>query len=190
VMRLLRVATAVVWLVVAACEVVPTHQATSQRRRPVVPDDVSSDPDLAFPGGGRILFLVSAAPGYGWGQVGVIDSDGRARHYARDPHAFPYWDPGSVDRLLMLPYGSDPTTRSFEIAGDTLREFDSWQTDVVSTHRWTGRRSPSRRSMRRGVPAPTCSDSSIVRRGGGGRSIRREWCRSGGHLIGSSWRHP
>jgi hypothetical protein len=133
-MRLLRVATSVVWLVVAACEVVPTHQATSQRRRPVVPDDVSSDPDLAFPGGGRILFLVSSAPGYGWGQVGVIDSDGRARHHPRDRHAFPYWDPAARDRLLMLPFGSDPTTRSFEIVGDSLREVGSWRTDVVSTY--------------------------------------------------------
>jgi hypothetical protein len=129
----LRVSTALAWLVFAGCEAVPTQRAPSQQLPLASPEAPSSDPDLVFPGGGRILFLVSSAPGYGWGQIGVIDSDGRARHYPRDRHAFPYWDPASADRLLMLPFGSDPTTRSFEIVGATLRRLGSWRTAEVWT---------------------------------------------------------
>ena len=74
------------------------------------------------------MYLVSSTPWYGWGQVGIIESDGTDRHYPRDRHTFPYWDPAAPDRLLMLPWGSDPTTRSFEIDGDSLVEVDSWRT--------------------------------------------------------------
>jgi hypothetical protein len=67
VVKVLRVSTAVVWLVVAACEVVPAKEARSRQVPLVSPAEASSDPDLAFPGRGRILFMVSSGPGYGWG---------------------------------------------------------------------------------------------------------------------------
>jgi hypothetical protein len=132
--KVFRVSAILLLLVIAGCDVAPTRGAASQHVSLPSTAARPRDPDLAFPGGGRILFLVSAAPGYGWGQVGVIDSDGMARHYPRDPHAFPYWDPASPDRLLMLPWGSDPTTRSFEIDGDSLVEVDSWRTAELSTY--------------------------------------------------------
>jgi hypothetical protein len=119
-------------LIFVACDLV-SPKAPTKRLPPTMSETPSNDPDLAFPGGGQILFMVSSGPGFGWGQVGIIDSDGTARHYPRDSHAFPYWDPGASDRLLMPPYGTDPMTTSFQIVEGALRRLGSWRTAEVWT---------------------------------------------------------
>jgi hypothetical protein len=129
-MSVLRRAAAL--LLLLACFPIPRNAPSEKASAPQ--SGGPTEQDLSFLGGGRILYLVAPGPGYGWGQVGIIDSDGTARHYPRDRHAFPYWDPAAPDRLLMLPWGSDPTTRSFEIDGDSLVEVGSWHTAELSTY--------------------------------------------------------
>jgi hypothetical protein len=119
--------------VVAACVPAPSSPAPPQRV-PEPTTEVPTERVPSFPGGGRILFLASRGPGYAWGKVGIIESNGNARYFPRDPYAFPYWDPAVPDRILMLPYGSDPTTRSFEIFGASLHEVDAWRTAELSTY--------------------------------------------------------
>jgi hypothetical protein len=53
--------------------------------------------------------------------------------YPRGPHSFPYWDPARPDRILMLPYGEPPVTRSLRLVGDSLRLEGSWHTAEIWT---------------------------------------------------------
>jgi dipeptidyl aminopeptidase/acylaminoacyl peptidase len=121
-----RTIAALVFLLVA-CE--PTASPPSVPEPSVEPPRVPKR-DLSFPGGGRILFLRSEAPGYDWRSVGLLEADGDLHSFRRQPHAFPYWDPGHDDRLLMVPYDPPAATRSYEILRDSLRLAGSWRTSV------------------------------------------------------------
>jgi hypothetical protein len=134
VMKRLRVSTAVLSLVVAACEVLPADQAPSRRIGLDLPEVPSGDPDLAFPGGGRILYVSSEGPGYDWGGIGFIEANGA---FHRVPGGgfltLPYWDPSAPDRVLTLSNGSRPETRSYEIDGDSVDLVGSWRTSELMT---------------------------------------------------------
>jgi hypothetical protein len=120
-------------MLVIACEV-ETHQPGPSRSMPPRSTDGTPRRDLSFFGGGRILFVQSPGPIYGWGKIGIVDPNGVARYFPRGAHEFPYWDPASDDRILTLPFGSPPWTRSYEIDGDALRQVGSWRTAEVWTH--------------------------------------------------------
>ena len=120
-------------LLLLACQPASDRAAPSQR--PSEPaSDRAPERDLSFPGGGRILFLRSRGPGYAWGKPGIIESNGTVRYFPREPHAYPYWDPASSDRILMLPWGEPPVARSLEIEGDRLRAVGSWRTAELATY--------------------------------------------------------
>jgi hypothetical protein len=110
-------------LVLVACEPAPVPHA---RQTPTLTP--SGDSDRSFLGGGRILFLRSTGPLYAWRSIGLLTSDGTLRTYPKRSRAFPYWDPGSRDRILMLPYGEPLVTRSLRIVGDSLVPVDAWRT--------------------------------------------------------------
>jgi hypothetical protein len=121
VMRLLRALAAVMWLLVVACEAVPTDQAPSRPSAPVSTEALLGDPDLAFPGGGRILYVSSEGPGYDWNGIGIIEANGAFHRVPGGGYlTFPYWDPSASDRVLTLSNGSRPETRSYEIDGDSV----------------------------------------------------------------------
>jgi dipeptidyl aminopeptidase/acylaminoacyl peptidase len=130
-MKPFRPIAALIFLLVA-CEQAPAPGAPSERVSSRAEE--STERDLSFPGGGRILFLPSAAPGHVWRGVGVVDGDGTIHHFPRHRFSFPYWDPAAPDRILMLPLGPPATTRSYEIVGDTLRLVGSWHTSELSTY--------------------------------------------------------
>jgi dipeptidyl aminopeptidase/acylaminoacyl peptidase len=110
-------------LVLLACEPAPAPEAPSHTT-----PHLSGDRDRAFPGGGRVLFLRSAGPGYAWRSVGVLTPDGTLHSYARGPHAFPYWDPTSPDRIHDAPYGEPLLARSLRIVRDSLVPVNAWRT--------------------------------------------------------------
>jgi hypothetical protein len=120
-------------VLVVACEV-ETHQDEPARSISPPATDASPERDLRFLGGGRILFVQSPGPIYGWGKIGIVDPSGVTRYFPRGSQEFPYWDPANDDRILTLPFGTPPRTRSYEIESDALRQIGSWQTAEVWTH--------------------------------------------------------
>jgi hypothetical protein len=111
VMSLLRVLTAVIWLLAVACEAVPSDHPPLRRMPFVSPEEESSDPDLSFPGGGRILFFAPDSGG-----IGFVEANGALRRVPRSGHlTFPYWDPVAPDHVLTLSNGSRSDARSYEI---------------------------------------------------------------------------
>jgi dipeptidyl aminopeptidase/acylaminoacyl peptidase len=113
-------------LVLVACEPAPVPHA------PQTPTlTPSGDSDRSFLGGGRILFLRSTGPLYAWRSIGLLTPDGTLRTYPKRSRAFPYWDPGSRDLILMLPYGEPLVARSLRIVGDRLVPVDAWRTEEL-----------------------------------------------------------
>jgi hypothetical protein len=88
----------------------------------------STEPDLSFPGGGRILFLQAKGPLYWSRRVGLVEADGTIQNYVGRRHTFPYWDPIASDQLLILPFDPPPETVSVEIAGGAFRPAGAWRT--------------------------------------------------------------
>jgi dipeptidyl aminopeptidase/acylaminoacyl peptidase len=110
-------------LVLVACEPAPVPHA------PLAPTlTPSGHSDRTFPGAGRILFLRSAGPLYAWRSIGLLTPDGTLRTYPKGSRAFPYWDPKSPGRILMLPYGEPLVARSLRIDGDSLVPVNAWRT--------------------------------------------------------------
>jgi hypothetical protein len=121
-----------VWLLVIACNPVSTPEAPST---PVAASSSvpSSSRDLSVPGGGRILFLPSEAPGYSSHGIGILEADGSIRRFPAGSNTFPYWDPAALDRLLTLSHGDRPRARSFQIVGDSLHLVGAWRTSETFT---------------------------------------------------------
>lgn len=126
-MKLSRPPAALLLLLLIACEAGSAPPAPSEQV-PATPTGSPRRQDLSFPGGGRILFVPSRAPGYTGHGVGIVEADGSVRRFQTARSTFPYWDPAASDRLLTLSYGSRPQAHSYEIAGDTLRLVGSWRT--------------------------------------------------------------
>jgi WD40 repeat protein len=133
-MKLSRLMSAFVWLVIAACELGPTQGAPPPDVPFASPEVPSGDPDLAFPGGGRILYVSSEGPGYDWGGIGFVEANGTFHRIPGGGYlTFPYWDPSAPDRVLTLSNGSRPETRSYEIDGDSVDLVGSWRTSELMT---------------------------------------------------------
>lgn len=131
-MRLSRLPAALVFLLVIACEAVSAPPLPSERVS-ALPTVARGGRGLSFPGGGRILFVPSRAPGYTGHGIGILEAGGSVRRFPADRFTFPYWDPAASDRLLTLSYGPRPEARSFEIASDSLRLVGSWRTSELLT---------------------------------------------------------
>jgi hypothetical protein len=133
-MKRLRLSAVLVWLVVAGCEVAPIREAPSQQVSRPSPEASSRDPDLAFPGGGWILYVPSDGPGHDWLGVGIIEANGAFHRVPRSGYlTFPYWDASAPERVLTLSHGSRPEARSYEIEGDSFRLVGSWPTSELMT---------------------------------------------------------
>jgi Tol biopolymer transport system component len=100
----------------------------------VSPRVAAGDPDFAFPGGGRILYVSTAGPGYDWNGIGIIEANGAFRRVPGGGYlTFPYWDASAPDRVLTLSNGSRPEARSYEIEADSLHLVGSWRTSELMT---------------------------------------------------------
>src|ERR671922_255835 len=126
-MRWFRLAAALALLLVA-CEPRPGSRSPSDGADAT--QEPSSQRDLSFPGGGRILFLGAIGAGYDPRGIGLVQADGTLRRYPRDG-TFPYWDPVAPDRLLLVPGGPPTRTVSSGIEERELRRLDAWHTSEI-----------------------------------------------------------
>lgn len=124
-MRRLRSIAVLVFLL-AACE--PGPDVPPASAPPSTPGEPSADPDLSFPGGGRILFIPNVSS-YS-GHFGIVDADGSTIYLGDERFSFPYWDPSAPTRLLTVPFDGAqhrrPRVRALEIAGDDAIPAGSW----------------------------------------------------------------
>jgi dipeptidyl aminopeptidase/acylaminoacyl peptidase len=154
---------------------------------------VRGRPDLGFPGGGRILFLPSRAPGYQRHGIGVVESDGTVRRFPMTPYAFPYWDPAAQGSLLVLSSTVHPSARSFEIVGRRLVRIGRWpSSDASFTYpsldgRWLAY-TPFRRNghLWSGVLRIVERSSGSTRTIRFGELVPRGWAPDG-RLLASPW---
>jgi Tol biopolymer transport system component len=129
-MRWFRLAAALA-LVLVACEPRPDSRSPSDGADAT--QEPSSQRDLSFPGGGRILFLGAIGAGYDPRGIGLVQADGTLRRYPRDG-TFPYWDPVAPDRLLLVPGGPPTRTVSSGIEERELRRLDAWHTSEIPVY--------------------------------------------------------
>lgn len=131
-MKLSRPLAVLVSLLVVACEAVTVPPVPSEQIS-ASPSRESGDRELSFPGGGRILFVPSRAPGYTSHGIGILEADGSIRRFPAERFTFPHWDPAASDRLLTLSHGARPEARSLRITGDALHLVGSWATPELFT---------------------------------------------------------
>jgi hypothetical protein len=122
--RPLLIASTIVLL--ASCIVGSPQRSASLPPPPATSGPTPHQPRNAFPGGGRILFQVSNAPGFNGQGIGVLRADGTLQTFPAGMFQFAYWDPASSGRILTLSSGKWPSARSYRIASSGLRPMDSW----------------------------------------------------------------
>jgi hypothetical protein len=120
-------AMALTLLLLISCDRPP---APADQVHPASPQKVLED--RSIPGGGRILFLPSRAPGYEWHGIGILEADGSTQWFPADHLTFPYWDPADSTHVLAIPHGGS-RTRSFEVVAESLRLVGSWRTSDFMT---------------------------------------------------------
>jgi hypothetical protein len=87
----------------------------------------------SIPGGGRILFVPSRAPGHEWDGIGILEADGSTYRFPADRLTFPYWDPADPTHVLTISFEPRSRARSFEPAGTSLRPVGSWPASEAMT---------------------------------------------------------